>query len=114
MNKNDVISEAIAAIPAWLSFLDIKEAEQQAILAEITQSEAGAGDEIDTAVSAIDANPVQEIETDDAGPLAWLDSDAPPPAGEPQQPMNEPSSIGAEDAANDDDNGKEETPPWAE
>jgi hypothetical protein len=96
MNKNNVINEAIAAIPAWLSFLDIKESEQQAILAEIQQqgTEPGEMDIVDTAVS----------------PLSWLDEDVPPPDGEPQAPLAydiQPEAVEAPKA-------EEDTPPWGQ
>ena len=36
MSKNkELVAEAVAAIPLWLAFLDKKEAEQDALLAEI-------------------------------------------------------------------------------
>lgn len=35
MDKSEVVADAINAIPQWLQFLDMKEAEQQKILAEI-------------------------------------------------------------------------------
>ncbi len=142
MNKNDVISQAVAAIPAWLSFLEIKEEEQLAILAEITRSEASGktGKAItDPGISSI-APPVnrlgQEVQatavTDEApttpqplvDPLDWLDNDAPPPTGEPQAmtstdemstAVSDPTPEMALEVENDDpDPHPQPSPPWSE
>lgn len=127
MNKHDVIGQAIAAIPAWLAFLDMKEAEQRAILQEIVSQDTAVANEALANEALADALLEDEregapYEEDDgplpddtfagddtavAAPLAWLHEDAPPPAGEPQQPL--PPVMPTTKA--DRDSG--ETPPWA-
>lgn len=111
MNKNDVIGEAIATIPDWLAFLEIKEAEQQAILAEITQ----AGETAATDASVVETKPLP-IENSAVTPLAWLDEDAPPPKGEPQQPLAPATAVSVPEAveSENDDDDAEEIPPWSE
>ena len=94
MNKHNVISDAIATIPDWLAFLQVKEDEQLAILAEI-QQETG-------------TVPAEKQEAVD--PLSWLDGDTPPPVGEPQAPV----SISDEIPALEEDDDDEPSPPWSE
>ncbi len=112
MNKHDVISNAIEAIPQWLQFLDDKEAEQTAILAEIQQQQAGALLEVES-----DPLYIEEGNEETAvSPLAWLDDDAPPPTGEPQAPIeSEIKDIDASAKLSDDEAETEaEAPPWGD
>lgn len=97
MNKHNVISDAIATIPDWLAFLQVKEDEQLAILAEIQQQEH-------------DTSPAGKSEAVD--PISWLDEDAPPPVGEPQAPVSiADESLVLEEEDYDED---EPSPPWSE
>jgi hypothetical protein len=102
MNKNDLISEAVATIPAWLAFLEVKEQEQQTILSEITQ-------QAEMALPLEKVDLVEHVGSDQpttAVPLAWLDEDMPPPTGEPQQPVAEPSPPPSSETDETD------IPPW--
>lgn len=101
MNKHDVIGEAIATIPAWLAFLDVKEAEQQAILAQITGQEAptqktdgviggrvtgdpqnGTGTAVISALAEETAPTATKNPVAEADPLAWLQQEADPDGDE--------------------------------
>ena len=96
MNKHNVISDAIATIPDWLAFLQVKEDEQTAILAEIQQQET------ETTI-------LQSPEEVD--PLSWLDEDTPPPVGEPQAPVTISDETPVSEEDDDDEN--ESSPPWS-
>jgi hypothetical protein len=97
MKKHDVISDAITAIPDWLAFLQVKEDEQLAILAEIQQQETEVN-QVEKPEAAVD-------------PLSWLDDDDPPPMGEPQAPVAISHEL---PAAEEDDDDDEPSPPWSE
>ena len=113
MNKSEVVAEAIDAIPQWLAFLDLKEKEQQKILAEIQAENAPLVDDdeaaalipFDAAETIINSQPAaannQQLPATnspptpdprppapsvDIDPLDWLEDDAPPPTDDAQQP----------------------------